>query len=213
MRTFTLHSQQLSCFPGSLAVKNPPAMPETWVRSLGREDPLEKEMATHFNILAWEMPWTEEPGGLQSMGSWRVRHGWGNWAWAIDEIAPDGFTEATAVRETWGLGEGKTESLHSKPLKNIFFFNPVNKWPLEKESIQRSLCGFWALPGPLEVFFFILRQSQNLGAQRHPGLHLGVQGGQARVTGMKEKKLQARSLSSPQWTTGLSPPLPGELRN
>ena len=55
-------------------VKNPPAMGETWVQSLGREDPLEKEMATHSSILAWEIPWTEEPGGLQSMGSQRVRH-------------------------------------------------------------------------------------------------------------------------------------------
>ena len=49
-------------------VKNLPAMQETWLRSLGGEDPLEKEMATHFSILAWEIPWTEEPGGLQSMG-------------------------------------------------------------------------------------------------------------------------------------------------
>ena len=50
-------------------VKNPPAMQETQVGSLGGEDPLEKEMATHSTILAWEIPWTEEPGGLQSMGS------------------------------------------------------------------------------------------------------------------------------------------------
>ena len=47
---------------------------DTQVQSLGREDPLEKEMATHFRILAWGTPWTEEPGGLQSMGSQRVRH-------------------------------------------------------------------------------------------------------------------------------------------
>ena len=47
--------------------KNLPTMQETWVRSLGQEDPLEKGMATHSSILAWEMPWTEEPGGLQSM--------------------------------------------------------------------------------------------------------------------------------------------------
>ena len=47
---------------------------ETWVRSLGWEDPLEKEMATHSSILAWEIPRTEEPGGLQSMGSQRVGH-------------------------------------------------------------------------------------------------------------------------------------------
>ena len=59
-------------------MKNPLAMQETqetwWVRSLGREDPLEKEMATHASILTWKIPWTEEPGGLQSMGPQRVGH-------------------------------------------------------------------------------------------------------------------------------------------
>ena len=57
-------------------VKNPPANAgdaEMGVRSLGQEDPLEKEMATHFRILAWRIPWTEKPGGLQSKGSQRVR--------------------------------------------------------------------------------------------------------------------------------------------
>ena len=49
-------------------VKNPPAVRETWVPSLGQEDPLEKVMVTHSSILAWRIPWTEEPGGLQSMG-------------------------------------------------------------------------------------------------------------------------------------------------
>jgi len=49
-------------------------MQETWVRSLGREDPLEKGMATHSSILAWKMSWTEEPGGLESMESQRVGH-------------------------------------------------------------------------------------------------------------------------------------------
>ena len=53
-----------------------PAMWETWVRSLGQEDPLEKEMATHSSILAWRIPWTEELGGLQSTGSQRVGHDW-----------------------------------------------------------------------------------------------------------------------------------------
>ena len=60
-------AQRLKCLP---------AMRETWVRSLGREDPLEKEMATHSSILAWRIPWMEEPGGLQSMGSQRVGHDW-----------------------------------------------------------------------------------------------------------------------------------------
>ena len=49
-------------------VKNPPVTQETWTQSLGGVDPLEEEMATHFSILAWRIPWTEEPGGLQSMG-------------------------------------------------------------------------------------------------------------------------------------------------
>ena len=55
-------------------VKRLSAMRETRVRSLGQEDPLEKEMAIHSTTLAWRIPWTEEPGGLQSMGSQRVRH-------------------------------------------------------------------------------------------------------------------------------------------
>ena len=54
-------------------VENVPAVQETRVRSLGWEDPLEKAMATHSSILAWKIPWTEEPGGLQAMGSQRVR--------------------------------------------------------------------------------------------------------------------------------------------
>ena len=62
-------------------VKNLPAMQETWVRSLGRENPLEKEMATHSSTLAWKIPWMEEPGMLQYMGSQRVGHDWINLAW------------------------------------------------------------------------------------------------------------------------------------
>ena len=55
-------------------VKNPPAMRETWVQSLGWEDPLDEEMATQSSTLAWRIHWTEEPGGLQSMGLQRVGH-------------------------------------------------------------------------------------------------------------------------------------------
>ena len=61
----SLVAQRLKCLP---------EMRETWVRSLGQEDPLEKEMTTHSSNLAWRIPWTEEPGGLQSMGSQRVSH-------------------------------------------------------------------------------------------------------------------------------------------
>ena len=55
-------------------LKRLPAIQESWVRSLGREDPLEREMATHSSILAWRIPWRHEPGRLQSTGSQRVRH-------------------------------------------------------------------------------------------------------------------------------------------
>ena len=70
-------------FPSGSGVKNPPAMQvpqETKVPSLGGEDPLEEGMATHSRILAWRVPWTEEPDGLQSMGSQRVGHDWTDWA-------------------------------------------------------------------------------------------------------------------------------------
>ena len=66
-------------------VKNPPAvqkMQETWVWSLGQEDPLEEDMETHSSTLAWRISWTEEPGGLQAIGSQRVQYNWSNWAWA-----------------------------------------------------------------------------------------------------------------------------------
>ena len=64
-------------FHDDSAVKHPPAMQElqeTWVQPQGQEDPLEEGMATHSSIVAWRIPWTEEPGRLQSIGSQRVRH-------------------------------------------------------------------------------------------------------------------------------------------
>ena len=64
----------LQGFPGGSEVKASACMQETWVRSLGQEDPLEKDMATHSSILAWRIPWMEDPGGLQSTVSQRVRH-------------------------------------------------------------------------------------------------------------------------------------------
>ena len=64
----------MSGFPDGSAVKNLPAVQETWVRSLGLEDPLEEELATHSSILAWETPWTHKPGRLQAMGSQTVGH-------------------------------------------------------------------------------------------------------------------------------------------
>ena len=86
-------------------VNNLPAMQETWVWSLGQEEPLEKGMATHSCILAWRIPWTERPAVLQSMGSQRVRHDW-----VINALAllvfnlTSLFCSRMASRETtWGL--------------------------------------------------------------------------------------------------------------
>ena len=70
-------------FPGGSVIKNPPAMQEpqeTQVWFLGGEDPLEEDMAIHSSILACRIPWTEEPGGLQSIGSQKVRPNWSDWA-------------------------------------------------------------------------------------------------------------------------------------
>ena len=75
-RLIDFHFHKCKIHTGFVAqrLKHLSAMWETLVRSLGQEDSLEKEMATHSSILAWRIPWTEEPGGLQSMGSQRVRH-------------------------------------------------------------------------------------------------------------------------------------------
>ena len=69
-------TEQASRWPSSVAqtVRSPPTMWETWVQNLGREDPLEREMATHSSIRAWRIPWTDDPHGLQSKGLQRVRH-------------------------------------------------------------------------------------------------------------------------------------------
>ena len=71
-------------------VKNLPSMQETWVQSLGQEDPLEKEMVHHSSILAWRIPWTEEPGGLQLRGAQRVGHVMikRNMMWKVLEMVP-----------------------------------------------------------------------------------------------------------------------------
>ena len=66
-------------FPSGLAVENPPAMQETWVQSLGLEDPLEEDMPTHSSNHAWRIPKAQEPDRLQFSGSQRVWHNWSGW--------------------------------------------------------------------------------------------------------------------------------------
>ena len=78
-KSWTLNDLHFTSLPRGASlvvqrVKCLPAMQETWVRSLGQEDPLEKEMATHSSTLAWKIPWTEKPGRLQSIGSRTVGH-------------------------------------------------------------------------------------------------------------------------------------------
>ena len=98
-----------SCFITMLAslvaqlVKCLPAVQETWVWSLGREDPLEKEMATHSSTLAWTIPWMEEPGRLQSMGSKTVRHNWATSLSSHTHIRHQTFTEYHSHPWTWKI--------------------------------------------------------------------------------------------------------------
>ena len=109
--------------PIAQQVKNPPTMQETqkaWVQSLGWEDPLEKEMATHSSILAWEIPWTEETGGLQSMGSQK------SWTWLSDSSRKN-YTSlisksltATEEAERMRFSQG----LHAQSLSRIQLFVP-----------------------------------------------------------------------------------------
>ena len=76
-------------------------MQETWVQSLGREDLLEKEMATHSSVLAWEIPWTQEPGSLQSMGSQRIGHNFATKQQCKNQPLP--FTSFTIFGFIWKI--------------------------------------------------------------------------------------------------------------
>ena len=81
-------------------VKCLPAMQETWVQSLGQEDPLEKEMEIHSSTLGWKIPWIEEPGRLQSMGLQRVRHDLGTehvYKWQIAQMSTNSRTVSSTV--------------------------------------------------------------------------------------------------------------------
>ena len=99
-----------------LLVKNLPAMQESQVRSLVWEDPMEKAMTTHSSILAWRIPWTEEPGGLQSMESQRVRHNWSDLADMQDANVHEN------IDETWEIVTGqirKCLAFHSEEFRTL----------------------------------------------------------------------------------------------
>ena len=92
-------------------VKNPPAVQESWVQSLCQDDPLEEELATHSSILAWRIPWTEEPGRLQSMGSQRVRHDWATFTF--------GCSQGTRVTTFSSVTTGHTQNPLKKELLKV----------------------------------------------------------------------------------------------
>ena len=100
-------------------------MQETWVQTLGQEDSLEKEMATHSSILAWEIPWTEESGGLQSMGSWRVRQ--------------DCTSHATKTK-TYGtlFPLGRTGCFPSKPTQSHQYISSSHKYRRQEKGMTED---------------------------------------------------------------------------
>ena len=114
-------AQDMLCggFPGGSVEKNLPAMQETSVQTLGWDDPLEKEMATHSSILAWRIPWTEEPGRQQSTGSQRVRRDLGTKTTTTtqDMFCKEGVRESESFLSLWkrrDLGRTSTGSLNPK---------------------------------------------------------------------------------------------------
>ena len=118
-----------SCVPSLVAqrVKRLPTMRETQVRSLGQEDPLEKEMTTHSSTLAWKIPWTEKPGRLQSMGSQRVGH---DWATFLPFLSfPSSLTTANPALCSGEAGlNSSAHTLLFQPESTLFFSQLLLKW-------------------------------------------------------------------------------------
>ena len=145
---------------GAQLVKNLPAIQETQVQSVGQKDPLEKGMATHSSILTWKIPWTEEPGGLPSIGSHRVRQDW-----ATNTLT---FSSAVVTTHVW-----LTELLicGSYSLRNWifseFYLILINSnlcrhlWPLATvlgcRTLNRAICQMVELTGRLTTLKKLLR--------------------------------------------------------
>ena len=122
---FYTHSREyfVSCISlVSQRVKNLPEMWKAWVSSLAWEDPLEQAMVTHSSILAWRIPWTEEPGGLQSMGSQKVGHDWVTFTFKIFNLGP----WATAYK--WFSPVESNRVLKKRNNYNLFHSIPTSEW-------------------------------------------------------------------------------------
>ena len=119
-------------------------MQETWVWSLGWEDPLEEGMETKSSIFSWKIPWTEELGGLQSMGSQRVGHDWSDWAYTHGKLK-EGNKQASE-RGRWGEkegrkagGEGKAEAIKKTVLQEYKERRIAVNWSFKQESVEMRL--------------------------------------------------------------------------
>ena len=108
-------------------IKNLPAVQETWLQSLGLEDPLEKGMTTHSSILAWRIPWREESGGLQSMGSQRFRHSWvtNTFSFSLHPCFPQKMRKIGSKRER------QRQIEKDRVLKKVLVSPPMHKYIFE----------------------------------------------------------------------------------
>ena len=120
----------------ALVVKNPPEMWETRVQSLGWEDALEEGMAIHSSILAWRIPWTEEPGGLQSIGLQRVGHNWSQLSMQARTLSATSWTPNCLFTRLSNVSQAGG-SLRSLPLQSLFeehYFKAI----LKKRKYKKS---------------------------------------------------------------------------
>ena len=143
-------------------LKHLPGIQETRVRSLGREDPLEKEMATHSSTLAWRIPWREEPGRLQSMGLKRVRHDWATSLslWFLVLL----FNCSVVSSSLWPRGLHPCPSLSPRVFSNSY---PLSQWchPTISSSVTSFSClqSFPAL-GSFLMNWLLASGDQSIGA-------------------------------------------------
>ena len=131
-------------------VKNLSAMWETQVRSLGQEDPLEKGMATHSSILAWRIPWTEEPSRLQSKGSQRVGHDWVMLLylkWIINKDLTCGALVSVMWQPVWegSLGDNGYMHMYDCSLETITTLL-ISYNPIQNKKLKKKVFSPWLLP-------------------------------------------------------------------
>ena len=138
-------------FPVAQRLKPLPAMRKTWVRSLGWEDRLEKEMVTHSSILAWRIPWMEKPGRLQSMGSQRVGHDWATSLSLSIKLTANSLifsVEIKVILKLMSVGEDSIFfSLNGIPSRK--------RWSLDPETGTR-LATLWPCPPPAALWTLLL---------------------------------------------------------